>query len=236
MNKLFLSLMTMSVAACCGCGTQTAPSTPETPARPTPSAAGREYMLDAEPAGAESILRVREESKDGDDVVLVGRIGGDVNPWVEGRAAFSLVDLSAKACSDIPGDSCPTPWDYCCETDKLAKGKTLVKFMDADGKPVAEDARQLLGVKELDTLVVHGKAQRDESGNLTILASKVFVRPSTGQASSAGNDAQDHGHDHKHEGEHDHKHEHDHAGEKPSSSTDPADSQAAPPSSDSDAN
>lgn len=213
-KSLSQSLLALSVITCLGCGTQSAPSTPTTSVRPAPAAEGRQYLLDAEPEGTESILHVRDESKDGDNVVLVGRIGGDVNPWVEGRAAFSLVDLSAKACSDIPGDSCPTPWDYCCETDKLAKGKTLIKFVDGDGKPVAMDARQLLGVKELDTLVVQGTAQRDESGNLSILASKVFVRATSGPTASTG----EHAHDHKH----------DHAEEKPASKSEPSSSDAAP--------
>jgi len=188
MNKsLSQSLLAMTVVAgvaCLGCGTQSAPSTPAASIEPAPE--GRQYLLQSEPQGVESILHVRNESKDGDSVVLVGRIGGDVNPWVEGRAAFSLVDLSAKACSDTPGDDCPTPWDYCCETDKLAKGKTLIKFVGGDGNPVPMDARQLLGVKELDTLVVQGTAQRDESGNLSILASKVFIRTTSGPAGAEG--------------------------------------------------
>ena len=189
------------LAALVGCGAQT-PAPPQAAARPVAAAAGAQYLLASEPAAAKSILQVREESKHGDEVVLVGRIGGDVNPWVEGRAAFSLVDLSARACSDIPGDTCPTPWDYCCETDKLVKGKTLIKFVGGDGKPVATDARELLGVKELDTLVVQGTAQRDDSGNLTILASKVFVRPAgTPAATTSGAQPHDHaeGHDHDHD-------------------------------------
>ena len=38
------------------------------------------------------------------------------------------------------------------------------------------DARELLNVKEMSTVVVKGKAQRDEAGNLTILASGVYVK------------------------------------------------------------
>lgn len=52
----------------------------------------------------------------------------------------------------------------------------MVKIVDASGKPVATDARKLLGIKELQTVVVHGVAKRDESGNLTVLADGVFVR------------------------------------------------------------
>ena len=37
-------------------------------------------------------------------------------------------------------------------------------------------ARQLLDVKELSTVVVAGKAQRDDAGNLTVLASGVYVK------------------------------------------------------------
>ena len=193
----FRSVVGLAIMTWVGCGQAPAPST----ATPVASKAGSRYLLATEPAAARSLLQVREESKQGDDVVLVGRIGGDVNPWVEGRAAFSLVDLSAKACSDIAGDNCPTPWDYCCETDKLVKGKTLIKLVGDDGKPVATDARELLGVKELDTLVVQGQAQRDDSGNLTILASKVFVRPAGASTAGAREHDHDHDHSHGHEGE-----------------------------------
>ncbi len=192
----FRSVMGLAIMTWMGCGQAPAPSVSVSPVA---SKAGARYLLAAEPQAAKSILQVREESKQGDDVVLVGRIGGDVNPWVEGRAAFSLVDLSAKACSDIPGDNCPTPWDYCCETDKLVKGKTLIKLVGDDGQPVATDARELLGVKELDTLVVQGKAQRDDSGNLTILASKIFVRPAGTSTAAAAATEHDHGHDHGHD-------------------------------------
>jgi hypothetical protein len=200
-TECFRSVAVLALAALVGCGAQS-PAPPTAAARPAATQAGAQYLLTSEPAGVRSILQVREESKQGDEVVLVGRIGGDINPWVEGRAAFSLVDLSAKACSDIPGDNCPTPWDYCCETDKLVKGKILIKFVGSDGKPVATDARELLGVKELDTLVVQGQAQRDDSGNLTILASNIFVRPAgASPAANATEHDHDHDHGHDHEGE-----------------------------------
>lgn len=38
------------------------------------------------------------------------------------------------------------------------------------------DAKELLGVKELSTVIVKGKAQRDDAGNLTVLATDVFVK------------------------------------------------------------
>ena len=64
-----------------------------------------------------------------------------------------------------------------CELGDLPTSKALVKIVDDQGRTVAVDSRKLLGVKELQTVVSRGKAKRDEAGNLTILASGVFVRP-----------------------------------------------------------
>ena len=141
-----------------------------------PPVDGSKYVLAAQPDGAKEVIQVREDAKDGDNVVIEGRIGGDVDPWIEGRAAFTIVDGSLKACSDIPGDACETPWDYCCETDKLPTGTALVKVVDENGTLIDTDARKLLPVKELSTVVVQGKAQRDEAGNLTVLATGIFVK------------------------------------------------------------
>ena len=137
---------------------------------------GSKYLLDSEPAGAKEVIAAREEAKDGDPIVVVGRIGGSENPWVAGRAAFWIVDGSLKACSDIPGDTCEKPWDYCCETHKLANATALVKVLDDQGDIVKAGARSLLNVRELSTVIVQGTAKRDDSGNLTVLASGVFVK------------------------------------------------------------
>ena len=134
------------------------------------------YLLTEEPADVSTVIEAREQSEDGSDVVLVGRIGGSPNPWIDGQAAFSIVDPTLKACSDIPGDECEKPWDYCCVTHKLPAATALVKFIGDDGRPLPADARELLNLKELQTVVVRGKAKRDEAGNLTVLASSLFVR------------------------------------------------------------
>jgi len=141
------------------------------------SAVHDKYVLNEEPKDAQTVIDTREKAKDKDDVVVVGRIGGRKNPWVKGAVAFSIVDPSLKACSERPGDTCPTPWDYCCEAD-LSKATVFVTVVDdKTGKTLKEDAREALKLRELDTVVVKGKAQRDKKGNLTIAASKLFVRP-----------------------------------------------------------
>jgi hypothetical protein len=173
-NLLPVGLLVFTLAS--GCGEATKPAD-KTTAAPVSEADKAKYLLAEEPAGAKPVLAVRQEAKDGDDVLIVGRIGGEAKPWVEGKAAFWIVDASLKSCKDIPGDACSTPWDYCCESkENLRQAMATVKVVDEQGKTVAADARQLLGVKELQTVVVRGQAKRDENGNLTVLATGLYVR------------------------------------------------------------
>ena len=164
----FAALMTLML----GCSQEVA--VPDAASSPPPD--GDRYLLSAEPAGAKSVIEIRKNAGDEEDVVIVGRIGGSTNPWVEDRAAFFIVDESLRACSDIEGDQCPRPWDYCCETDKLPAAKVLVRVVDESGELIKYDAKKLLHLKELETVVIRGQARRDDVGNLTVMASGLFVR------------------------------------------------------------
>lgn len=147
---------------------------------PAGSYDGSKFLLSSEPESAVDVIEARQSIKDKQQVVVLGRIGGNANPWVPDRAAFFIVDKSLLACSDEKEDgepcSCQTPWDYCCELDKLPDAMTLVKFVEPDGSVVKQDARQVFDLTELQTVVVKGTAERDEAGNLTILANGMFVR------------------------------------------------------------
>ena len=177
MKKVFASIVCLAwVCWVAGCSQQ--PSAPTAPDQTSsmPAIDGAQFLLGDEPAGATEVVKAREDVSDGDDIVIVGRIGGSRNPWIDGRAAFSIVDGSLKACRDIPGDTCEKPWDYCCATDELSTSTALVKVVDDDGEVIKADAKQLLDVQELSTVVVKGKAKRDDAGNLTVLADSVFVK------------------------------------------------------------
>jgi hypothetical protein len=166
-------LLGMVIAA--GCQQSTDPSTNNNPV--SDGSVETNYLLADEPDGAKSVMDLKQNAKDGDDVLIVGRVGGDKKPFLEGLAGFTIVDTSLKSCADIPGDTCPTPWDYCCEDPtEVKRGKALVKIVDAGGNTVKKDARELIGVSLLQTVVVRGKAKRDDEGNLTVLASAVHVR------------------------------------------------------------
>jgi len=178
--KLFLryTVVMMVATTLAGCtsesSTTTSNASPQVPDVATVD--GTAYLLDTEPEGAGNVIKVREEAGTDDDLLVVGRIGGSSDPWIDGRAAFTIVDLSVKSCNDTLDDKCPTPWDYCCETSKLPNSTALVKFVDEADQVVKADARTLFDLQELSTVVIKGTAKRDEAGNLTVLASGLFVK------------------------------------------------------------
>jgi hypothetical protein len=143
----------------------------------TPAAVdGSEYLLADEPDEAVGVIEARETAEDGAPIVVVGRVGGATNPWVEGRAAFTMIDASMVVVEggedDAEGELC---LEDCCAEDRAAC-TTLVKVLGADGKVVAADSRQLLGLSADDTIVVRGKANKDAAGNFAVIADGVFVR------------------------------------------------------------
>jgi hypothetical protein len=132
-----------------------------------------QYVLTNEPTGAIPVGDARKQVKNEDEVTLVGLIGGSPEPFVDGIAAFTIVDAKVPYCA--ADENCPTPWDYCCQQDAVKENIATVQLVDDNGKPVMTDARKLLHVKELTTVTVQGKAKRDEQGNLVVHATKLFV-------------------------------------------------------------
>lgn len=153
-----------------GCGT--APGSQS----PTAKVDGAQFLLQEEPEGAISVITARETAEDGKPLVLMGRVGGASNPWIEGRAAFMLIDPSvmvvANGSDSAEGEIC---MDDCCAGER-AECTSLVKVVDTAGNIVPVDARELLGLKESDLVVVKGTAKKDKSGNFSMLATKVYVR------------------------------------------------------------
>lgn len=164
--KYHCTIIVMLVATLAGCNNKSEQ-------KPT-NIDGSLYQLTSSPGDAISIMELRNVAKNNDEVVVVGRIGGR-QPWIEGLSAFTLVDSSLTPCNEIPEDKCPTPWDYCCEPYLLAS-QALVKVVNKEGKPLDIGAQELLGVKTLQTVVVKGKVQLDKEGNMSVLASGVYIR------------------------------------------------------------
>ena len=129
--------------------------------------------LSQEPVGALEVLDARDEAKDGETIVIVGRLGGGLKPWIDGRAAFLLVDTRILPSCD-EGEKCAADCPDCAK--EMLAASTMVKFLGNDGKVLPVDARELLGVPEESTVVVRGIASRDAAGTLTVAADGVFVR------------------------------------------------------------
>ncbi|MEM8865168.1 MAG: hypothetical protein AAGF31_06425 [Planctomycetota bacterium] len=148
------------------------------------------FLVDEEPAGAESPIDLREQEggfSEG-EVVLIGQIGGVANPWKQtepefpwksDEATFFLVDAgTAAAFSEHTGDD-PNHAEECAfcaahaadNVDSIA----VVTFTDATGKPIAADARELLDLQNDAVVVVQGKAKM--AGELLIVqADSLYVR------------------------------------------------------------
>jgi hypothetical protein len=140
-------------------------------APPSPELA-KVVLTSGAPAQTVAVAAAKKDTKDGDNVAVVGR----VKDFVDGHAVFTVMDGKVSACSDHPGDKCPTPWDYCCETKETISANSATVKIVGDGTDALKG--NLQGVNSLDhltTVVAEGKAQRDAAGNLTVLASKVYV-------------------------------------------------------------
>lgn len=153
----FSASLALAASAFVGCSSD-APST----------AASSSYLVESEPSGAVGVGAARESAKDDETIVVAGRIGGPDGAFIDGLPVFTIVDKKVARCAD--GDYCCTP------PEQILPNLATVKLVDGSGASASGDARELLGVEELCEVVVEGTADRDEAGNLAILAQKVYVK------------------------------------------------------------
>lgn len=172
--KFSLPLLAITILSLTGCGAETEVSSTDGAEEVTVDVS--QFTLDQAPEDAQAVAAVRESSQDEDQVVLVGRIGGTTHPWVEGAAAFMMVDEAMLACGDATECNCPTPWDYCCiSSDILAANSVTVKFVDEQNKTQMFNAKKAFDLTELQTVIIEGEVDRDDTGKFSILARKMYV-------------------------------------------------------------
>lgn len=146
-----------------------------------PAAAGKAFLLSAEPENAEGIVSLKSGLitglNTGDQSVLVGRVGGGENEtWDPDQAVFLVRDLDLVIEKHDHGDNHDN-----CKFCQAAKAKelesmALVRIVDESGKVIAMDARQLLGLKEEHIIVAEGDGAI-EDGTFVFDAKKIFIRP-----------------------------------------------------------
>lgn len=157
-----------------------------------------ELLLSEMPQDAQTVIEARDQLKgaEGDDakvaqeaepVTVTGVIGSMPNPytdeaapdfpWIQGMAAFALVDPTTVAQfaghQHAEGEQCM----FCAaQAKKLADTVATVRLVDAEGKGIEARADQLLGLREGQTVTVTGTG-RVELGSLAIDAQGLFVQP-----------------------------------------------------------
>jgi hypothetical protein len=136
-------------------------------------------LVDKPPADAKDVAEVRNTAVDGQSVVVRGRIGGAVRPFVEGRAAFQLVDLGLTTCDkESPMDNCKTPWDYCCDEREDVLNKSLtVQVVGPTGQPLRAELNGVGGLKPMSEVAVRGTVKKSSDGKAVLLnATQVYVK------------------------------------------------------------
>lgn len=135
------------------------------------------FFLAQEPANAKTVEEVKQAAKAGDPVAMRGRVGGSKEPFVDGRAVFTLMGPGIPSCKDnMAPDACKTPWDYCCETSKdITAHSATIQIVDSGGAPLRLSMKAQNGIQELSELVVVGKIKQADGPLLIVDASGIYV-------------------------------------------------------------
>ncbi|MFN0137301.1 MAG: hypothetical protein ACKVS9_14455 [Phycisphaerae bacterium] len=180
--SILLATLAFAVA---GCDSKSPPQGSSGAAAGTPKAAAAQLPPDLfvaqPPEGAVAVGKLKADAAAPTSIVVYGRIGGRKEPFVAGSAMFLLADMSMKACSELEGDLCATPWDYCCEPkENLSKMLATVQVLGPDGKPLAVGLDGTNGLKPLAELTITCDIASREGGALVLTAKKIYVHPKRG--------------------------------------------------------
>jgi len=126
-------------------------------------------LLAEEPAGAVSLAAAKEKlTTTPQPIVIAGRIGArGMDPFLEGKASFSLLEIPADDHADKPGhdaDDCPF-----CKKRNANSPMAAVQFLGADGKPLPVDARKAFGVQKGSDVVIRGTAVFDPKLGIPVI-------------------------------------------------------------------
>ena len=112
----------------------------------------RRVLVEDMPPGVTSLAAAHAAFKEGEQVVVVGRIFSSLgSPFDPDTAAFHLIELPKPGHNhDDPGD-CPF-----CKRDMENAANALVQVVDAAGKVLVPSANKLLGLSKNQDVVVVG--------------------------------------------------------------------------------
>ena len=172
--------LVLGLAACSGDSSEEPPDeAPQTPSTvPTDGDASLPvaFFSETAPEGAVPLIDVKG-AKAGDSVVFEARVGGRRDSFIENRAMFFVADPSILSCDQLHGDTCKTPWDYCCEPrDNLAKHMATIQVVDAKGEALKFSIQNTHGLDHLKTIVVSGVVKEASDGVFVVNADSIHVK------------------------------------------------------------
>jgi len=180
MKWLIVPSIVLAAIAVGGCSDKPQAGGPKPAVPPAASALPAGLILTEAPKDPQDIVAAKQSAKRGDEIVVRGRIGGRREPFVENRAIFQLVDSSLPTCADNPADSCPTPWDYCCEPKEQVTAKSItVQITGPDGKPLQTDVKGQGGLAPMAKIILRGKVEQKADENVMVVrADGIYVERS----------------------------------------------------------
>lgn len=191
-NAMAMLITAVTLSVLVGCGDSSSTNT-TAGSGTAPEITEVSWHLNASPGEATPVGEAKKSVQEGDEVMVVGRIGGHVKPMEPGSPVFLIVDKSVPHCGELHGDVCPTPWDYCCEPkDSLVANSATVQLLGEDGGMYQGDPIAA-GLNPLDEVVIVGTVgPRPSDHVLTIKATGVYRQQAAGQATPSN--AGDHDH------------------------------------------
>ncbi len=142
----------------------------------------------------QTISATKTAAAPGDELVLEGYIGGSADPFVDGLAAFTIVDTGqVKPCDAKADDQCPQPWDFCCEPrEKVTAASATVQVVDDAGVVIPAGLRGYAGLRPGGRVLVAGTVAQADNGLLVVNADAVQLTqaaPAAAPASACGSHA-----------------------------------------------
>ncbi|MCC6359652.1 MAG: hypothetical protein IT450_12980 [Phycisphaerales bacterium] len=135
-------------------------------------------FLTEAPAESKDVSDIKKTGESGQEVVVAGRIGGSEDPFVDGRAVFTLADSKMKACDEMDmADACKKPWDYCCEPrESLIANTCTIQVVGTDGRPLKATLNGAGKLAPGARIIVKGKIAQKQEQTLVINADAIFVK------------------------------------------------------------
>ena len=118
-----------------------------------------------------SVIEVRTYNSTDKELVVEGFIGGRKD--LSRKTVMFILGILLETCDEKINDSCPTPWDVCCEDrNKVANSTMSVQLLDANGSLLAGTLQGVAGLEAGAKVKVKGSLDEKTSTRAFIINAK----------------------------------------------------------------